>query len=37
MKRLYVIVFLAIAATAALGLAIAEHSGYVLIAYKTPL
>ncbi|MDF9904075.1 UNVERIFIED_ORG: uncharacterized protein HemY [Pseudomonas reinekei] len=35
MKRLYVIVFLAIAATAALGLAIAEHSGYVLIAYKT--
>jgi len=35
MKRLYVIVFLVIAAAAALGLAIAEHSGYVLIAYKT--
>ena len=35
MKRLYVIVFLAIAAAAALGLAIAEHSGYVLIAYKS--
>jgi HemY protein len=35
MKRLYVVVFLVIAATAALGLAIAEHSGYVLIAYKT--
>ena len=34
MKRLYVIVFLVIAAAAALGLAIAEHSGYVLIAYK---
>ena len=32
MKRLYVIVFLVIAAAAALGLAIAEHSGYVLIA-----
>ena len=35
MRRLYVIVFFVIAATAALGLAIAEHSGYVLIAYKT--
>ena len=35
MKRLYVIVFLVIAAAAALGLAIAEHSGYVLIAYKS--
>lgn len=35
MKRLYVIVFVVIAAAAALGLAIAEHSGYVLIAYKT--
>ena len=35
MRRLYVIVFLVVAATAALGLAIAEHSGYVLIAYKT--
>ncbi|MBV4485888.1 heme biosynthesis protein HemY [Pseudomonas sp. SWRI153] len=34
MKRLYVIVFLVIAATAALGLAVAEHSGYVLVAYK---
>lgn len=35
MKRVYVIVFLVIAATAALGLAIAEHSGYVLVAYKS--
>lgn len=35
MKRLYVIVFLLIAAAGALGLAIAEQSGYVLIAYKT--
>ena len=35
MKRLYVIVFLVIAATAALGLAIAEHSVYVLVAYKS--
>ncbi len=35
MKRLYVILFLAIAASGALGLAIAQHSGYVLIAYKT--
>ncbi|QAX87583.1 heme biosynthesis protein HemY [Pseudomonas sp. DTU12.3] len=35
MKRLYVIVFLVIAATAALGFAVAQHSGYVLIAYKT--
>ena len=35
MKRLYVIVYLVIAAAAALGLAIAEHSGYVLIAYKS--
>ncbi len=35
MKRLYVIVFLVIAAAGALGLAIAQHSGYVLIAYKT--
>jgi len=34
MKRLYVVLFLAIAASAGLGLAIAEHSGYVLIAYK---
>ncbi|APC16956.1 heme biosynthesis protein HemY [Pseudomonas frederiksbergensis] len=35
MKRLYVIVFLLIAAAGVLGLAIAQHSGYVLIAYKT--
>ncbi|POF40982.1 heme biosynthesis protein HemY [Pseudomonas laurylsulfativorans] len=35
MRRLYVIVFLVVAAAAALGLAIAEHSGYVLVAYKT--
>ena len=35
MKRLYVVVFLVIAAAAALGLAIAEHAGYVLIAYKS--
>src|SRR5476649_2295773 len=35
MKRLYVIVFLVIAAAGVLGLAIAEHSGYVLIAYKS--
>lgn len=34
MKRLYVILFLVIAASAALGLAIAQHSGYVLIAYE---
>ncbi|MFJ4197774.1 heme biosynthesis protein HemY [Pseudomonas sp. NPDC089534] len=34
MKRLYVLVFLVIAVTAALGLAIAQHSGYVLVAYK---
>lgn len=35
MKRLYVILFLVIAAAGVLGLAIAEHSGYVLIAYKS--
>jgi HemY protein len=35
MKRLYVIVFIVIAAAAALGLAIAEHAGYVLVAYKS--
>ncbi|VEF13574.1 HemY-like [Pseudomonas fluorescens] len=35
MKRLYVIVFLVIAATAALGFAVAQHSGYVLIAYQS--
>ena len=35
MKRLYIIVFLVIAAAGALGLAIAQHAGYVLIAYDT--
>ena len=35
MKRLYVIVFLLIAAAACIGLAIAEDAGYVLIAYKS--
>ena len=35
MKRIYVILFVVIAAAALLGLAIAEHAGYVLIAYKT--
>jgi HemY protein len=35
MKRLYVILFLVIAASGLLGLAIAEHSGYVLIAYDS--
>lgn len=35
MKRLYVIVFLLIAAAACVGLAIAEDAGYVLIAYKS--
>ena len=34
MKRLYVVMFLVIAAAALLGLAIAEHPGYVLIAYR---
>lgn len=34
MKRIYVILFVVIAAAALLGLAIAEHAGYVLIAYK---
>ncbi|MFW0753313.1 heme biosynthesis protein HemY [Pseudomonas sp. H11T01] len=34
MKRFYVILFVVIAAAALLGLAIAEHAGYVLIAYK---
>lgn len=34
MKRLYVILFVVIAAAALLGVAIAEHSGYVLVAYK---
>lgn len=35
MKRLYMIVFLLIAAAACIGLAIAEDAGYVLIAYKS--
>ena len=35
MKRFYVIVFLLIAAAACIGLAIAEDSGYELIAYKS--
>ena len=34
MKRLYVILFVVIAAAALLGVAISEHSGYVLVAYK---
>ena len=34
MKRTYVIVLLVIAAIGLLGLAIAEHPGYVLIAYS---
>lgn len=34
MKRAYVLLFIAIAVAAAIGVAIAEHSGYVLIAYK---
>ncbi|MQU65796.1 heme biosynthesis protein HemY [Pseudomonas sp. FSL R10-1350] len=34
MKRLYVIVFLLIAAAACVGLAISEDAGYVLVAYK---
>ena len=34
MKRAYVLLFIAIAVAAVIGVAIAEHSGYVLIAYK---
>lgn len=34
MKRLYVIVFLLVAAAACVGLAISEDAGYVLVAYK---
>lgn len=34
MKRLYVAVVIAIAVAAVLGMAIAQHTGYVLIAYK---
>ena len=35
MKRVYVIVLLVVAAIGLLGLAIAEHPGYVLIAYSS--
>ena len=35
MKRLYVILFVVIAVAALLGVAISEHSGYVLVAYKS--
>jgi HemY protein len=35
MKRVYVAVMIAIAVAAVLGLAIAQHTGYVLIAYKS--
>ncbi|MCI3943089.1 heme biosynthesis protein HemY [Pseudomonas syringae] len=34
MKRLYVLLFIAIVAAALIGVAVAEHSGYVLIAYQ---
>jgi HemY protein len=34
MKRAYVLLFIVIAAAALIGVAIAEHSGYVLIAYQ---
>ncbi len=34
MKRLYAVLFIAIVAAALIGVAIAEHSGYVLIAYQ---
>lgn len=34
MKRAYVLLFIAIAVAALIGVAIAEHSGYVLIAYQ---
>ncbi|MCK0549773.1 heme biosynthesis protein HemY [Pseudomonas syringae] len=34
MKRFYVLLFIAIAAAALIGVAVAEHSGYVLIAYQ---
>jgi HemY protein len=33
MKRVYLLAVVAIAVAAALGIAIAKHSGYVLIAY----
>ena len=34
MKRIYLLLLVAIAVAAVIGVAIAEHSGYVLIAYK---
>ncbi|GFM80538.1 heme biosynthesis protein HemY [Pseudomonas cichorii] len=34
MKRVYLLLFIAIAIAALIGIAIAEHSGYVLIAYQ---
>lgn len=34
MKRLYVLLFIAIAAAALIGIAVAQHAGYVLIAYQ---
>ncbi|EPM51044.1 heme biosynthesis protein HemY [Pseudomonas syringae] len=34
MKRVYVLLFIAIVAAALIGVAVAEHSGYVLIAYQ---
>ncbi|MEG5264967.1 heme biosynthesis protein HemY [Pseudomonas sp. JDS28PS106] len=34
MRRLYVLLFIAIAAAALIGIAVAQHSGYVLIAYQ---
>jgi HemY protein len=34
MKRVYVLLFIAVAVAALIGIAIAEHSGYVLIAYQ---
>ncbi|MCV4272367.1 heme biosynthesis protein HemY [Pseudomonas capsici] len=34
MKRVYVLLFIAIVVAALIGIAIAEHSGYVLIAYQ---
>ena len=34
MKRAYILLFVAIAIAALIGVAVAEHSGYVLIAYQ---
>ncbi|AHF65373.1 heme biosynthesis protein HemY [Pseudomonas cichorii] len=34
MKRVYLLLFIAVAVAALIGIAIAEHSGYVLIAYQ---